>query len=380
MHANRTTPRLSSFDNEPLPFGLGRTASLQYPTRSSCQNEKRNFTSSPRSANARISDDTPSSALRKLSTRHMSLQMKDIPLQFLKDDPSNIHPALRNASTSAPSSGRVKSRSTSSCVPQRNAMPAARVSRWAGLTRTVSDWDGLRKVSLHKYCVETLLTLCLQDSELWFEDGDCLVHLYARGQSQRGPSFCVPFTVLQKSNCGSMFSLCFAQMTAPGSAIRNPRRHSSICSAPTSSTNIVELYIPAPEDASREVSFNWHITTRNFFAFVFGKPLVGKNMGQAMVDLQERMRLFRSGRVNNHQDFLDYAENQGYRDLVECTDYSLAMLYYAEHYKLRDVWIDAFAHCVGMNDTLSLSPEFEVCSPTSICRELLKVQFSQYHD
>lgn len=366
MHANRTTPRLSSFHNDPLPVGLGRTASLQYSSRSNYQNEKCNFTSSPKSANAKISDDTPPSALCKLSTRHMSLQMKDIPLEFLRNDPSNIHPALRNASTSAPSSGRVNSRPTSSCVPQRNAMPAARVNRWAGLTRTVSDWDGLRKVSVYKYRIGILLTSYLQDSELWFEDGDCLVHLYARGQSQRGPSFCVPFTALQQSNCGSMFSLCFAQRTASGSAIRNSRRHSSICSAPTSSKNVVELYIPAPEDASREVSFNWHITTRNFFAFVFGKPLVGKNMGQAMVDLQERMRLFRSGRVNNHQDFLDYTENQGYRDFVECTDYALAMLYYAEHYRLRDVWIDAFVHCVGMNDTLSLSPEFEVCSLVSL--------------
>jgi hypothetical protein len=168
-----------------------------------------------------------------------------------------------------------------------------------------------------------------------------------------------------------MFSLCFAQMTAPGSARRDPGRHSSLCSTPTSNTNVVELYIPAPEDASREVSFNWHITTRNFFAFVFGKPLVGKKMGQAMVDLQERMRLFRSGRVNNHQDFLNYAEDQGYRDFVESADYALAMLYYAEHYKLRDVWIDAFAHCVGMNDTLSLSPEFEVINPMAFCKQSL---------
>jgi hypothetical protein len=48
--------------------------------------------------------------------------------------------------------------------------------------------------------------------------------------------------------------------------------------------------------------------------------------------------------------------------LVECTDYALASLFYAEHYKLRDVWVDAFAHCVGMNESLVLSPEFSVRS------------------
>lgn len=121
----------------------------------------------------------------------------------------------------------------------------------------------------------------------------------------------------------------------------------------------VQLYIPAPEAASREEAFKWHITTRNFFAFLLGKPLVGEHMGQALVDLQERMYLFRPD-ANNQQDCLDYTENQGYRDFVECTDYALAILYYAECYKMRNVWIDAFAHCVGMNESLILSPEYGV--------------------
>jgi hypothetical protein len=29
-------------------------------------------------------------------------------------------------------------------------------------------------------------------------------------------------------------------------------------------------------------------------------------------------------------------------------------------FKLRPAWIDAFAHCVGMNESLSLSPEYAV--------------------
>ena len=74
------------------------------------------------------------------------------------------------------------------------------------------------------------------------------------------------------------------------------------------------------------------------------------------------MHLFRSGQINNNLDFLKYAETQGYRDFVECPDYALATVFYAEHYKLRDLWIDAFAHCVGMNEVLALSPEFAVSS------------------
>jgi hypothetical protein len=123
----------------------------------------------------------------------------------------------------------------------------------------------------------------------------------------------------------------------------------------------VELYIPAPEFASREESFDWHISTRNFFAYVLGKPLVGRQMGQTFVDLLERMKMFRSQHIDNHHDFLEYANNQGYRDLVECTDYALASLFYAERYKLKEVWIDAFTHCVGMGDSVALSPEYTVC-------------------
>jgi hypothetical protein len=189
------------------------------------------------------------------------------------------------------------------------------------------------------------------------QDGDCRVHLYARGASRRGPSFCVPLRALRQRGCDGLLDVCYAQ-AMPEESEELPRlqsfNHTHRGSTP------VELYVPAPEDASREEAFDWHITTRNFFAFVLGRPLVGRHMGQAFVDLYERLDLFRSKHVNNHEDFLAYAENQGYRDLVECTDYALASLFFAERYKLRDVWIDAFAHCVGMGDSTSLSPEYAV--------------------
>ena len=140
------------------------------------------------------------------------------------------------------------------------------------------------------------------------------------------------------------------------------RGGSSGAATPVDTPNTCELYIPAPDDSSREDSFQWHITTRNFFAFVFGKPLVGTHLGKSLIDLQKRMHLFRSGQINNHEDFIVYAEKLGYLNFVNCPDYALAMLYYAEHYQLQELWIDAFAHCVGMNDNLCLSTEFEVCT------------------
>jgi hypothetical protein len=163
-----------------------------------------------------------------------------------------------------------------------------------------------------------------------------------------------------------MLNVCYAQIVSrDGSEVQQLMGMSSSLILPNREPGIVNLFIPAPEETSRQDSFKWHLTTRNFFAFLLGKPLVGYHMGQAFVDLQERLQLFRSGVIDNHQDFLQYAEDQGYRDFAECTDYALASLFYAETFKLRPAWIDAFAHCVGMNESLSLSPEYAVC-PTLV--------------
>lgn len=149
----------------------------------------------------------------------------------------------------------------------------------------------------------------------------------------------MPYDTLAEAHCEGLFDMFFTERS--------------------STSGRYELYIPAPEDAMREEAFQWHVTTRNFFAFIFQKPMVGVNLGRSLVDLQERLHLFRYGDVNNHADFRRYAEEMGYMDFSHNPDYALAFLYYAEQYQLDDMWIDAFAHCVGMNESLSMSVEFE---------------------
>jgi len=124
-------------------------------------------------------------------------------------------------------------------------------------------------------------------------------------------------------------------------------------------SGIYEVFIPAPGDSMREDAFQWHITTRNFFAFVLGRPMVGTHLGKAMVDLQERLHLFRSSSCNDHETTMNYFQNLGYLDFGHAPDHALATLYFAEHYQLEELWIDAFAHCVGMNDVLADSMEFD---------------------
>lgn len=149
--------------------------------------------------------------------------------------------------------------------------------------------------------------------------------------------------------CGPMFTLCFAAETAESRSRRMP-------GAP----RIYEIFIPSPEGMMREEAFAWHLTTRNFFAFLVGKPLVASNFGKALVDLRERLDMFRSEDVNNYEDLMEYMDRSGYLNFGHRPDYALAVLHFAEHLELHDLWVDAFAHCVGMNSILSYSPEYQV--------------------
>ena len=119
--------------------------------------------------------------------------------------------------------------------------------------------------------------------------------------------------------------------------------------------------MPAPE-SSRKEAFTWHITTRNFFAFILGRPVVGTILGQALIDLRERLDVFRPNDTRNHDEFMAYLEKAGYLEVAHAPDYALALLNVAEHFKLQELWVDAFAHCVGMESVLRSHPEFHSVS------------------
>lgn len=128
----------------------------------------------------------------------------------------------------------------------------------------------------------------------------------------------------------------------------------------SATTSQYELYLPAPTDSLRQGVFRWHITTRNVFAWMCQKPLIGEHLGESLCNLLERIAVWRDASADNIEDILVYADACGYSAVENCADHALAMLYFAEKFELKHVWIDAFAHCVGMNDMLVQSHEFEV--------------------
>lgn len=122
-----------------------------------------------------------------------------------------------------------------------------------------------------------------------------------------------------------------------------------------------EIYIPAPDSLERgQEAYLYHTATRNFFAWAFGKPLVGSHLGGALVGLLNSINEFRSIGEDNVQDVMDYMDDQGYADCRNTPDHALAILFFADHFHYHDLWIDAFAHCTGMHERLPSSAGFEV--------------------
>ncbi|KAI1097282.1 hypothetical protein F4804DRAFT_351847 [Jackrogersella minutella] len=214
------------------------------------------------------------------------------------------------------------------------------VRRWDGASMSSNAWDSLKR-----------------DPELWSRDGNCYIHLYGQGQSRRGPAFKVPFSRLLEASCYPFVDRFMAQgpMEANGQAqddngdlVRQSR---------------IELFIPAPPRLDKQLSYNYHLATRNFIAYVFGRSMVGEHLGPTLVTLLHSMHEFRTEDVDNVRDLMSYLDEEGYLNFRNNPTHALAAIHLAEFFQLRDLYIDAFAHCCGMSSQLPISPGYQLVSP-----------------
>lgn len=95
--------------------------------------------------------------------------------------------------------------------------------------------------------------------------------------------------------------------------------------------------------------------------------MVGCSLGSAIIGLLHSMHEFRSGVNDNVADMMDYFDEEGYLDMANQPNHALAMLHLAEFFQMRELYIRAFAHCVGMSKYLLDSPGFEVCLNAPEC-------------
>ncbi|KAK3950791.1 hypothetical protein QBC32DRAFT_345650 [Pseudoneurospora amorphoporcata] len=213
------------------------------------------------------------------------------------------------------------------------------LKRWDGASRTSQPWDCLGK----------------RDPELWHRKGNCLVYLYGRGQSNRSPSFKVPFNTLLATQCQPLIA-------------RYIRR--DIPETLGTGASQIELYIPAPTTATEEEALRHYLDIRNFFAWVFRRSMVGEHLGATLIRLLHTMTEFRCLGVNNADDLLSYADEEGYLEMCNQLAHALGVLHFAEYCQNRRLYIEAFTHCTGMFDELYIVPEYQVI--TSATRRLLR--------
>ena len=166
------------------------------------------------------------------------------------------------------------------------------VQRWNGHSRDATDWNSLRR-----------------DPELYIPDANCLVYLYRRGLSRRGPSFRIPYDFLLYSACRPLIEQCLVSTLHSSPYTGHCPLHRP------GHDQCTFLYLHAPSELTREESFAYHVTTRNFFAWLLGRPIVGKNPVSALLDLKARMDIWRDPRTDNFASLFQYVHEQGYGEL-----------------------------------------------------------------
>lgn len=240
------------------------------------------------------------------------------------------------------------------------------ISRWDGNSKTSTAWDGLRR-----------------DPELWFRNGNCFVHLYTRGQSRRGPAFKLPFSTLLAAQCHPLVERFIARDMPTLSNVSDMHDNNMLQPMPTppplatldywSRAHLlgrVDLYIPPPLEADKDQVYSYYLAIRNLFAWIFRRPVVGEHLGSALAGLFSAMREFRQPNVDNAQDLMCYLEDEGYLTIAQHPEYALALLHLAETMHMRDLYIESFAHCVGMYNDLFTGTEHHYVSAVS--RKLIR--------
>ncbi|WPH01146.1 Hypothetical protein R9X50_00398100 [Acrodontium crateriforme] len=188
-----------------------------------------------------------------------------------------------------------------------------------------------------------------QDMELWLEEGDCLVHLYSHNKSHRESRLRLTYADVEALQSTFLLETCRHQR--PGHAIITDE------SEDVPDNIEYELYVPAPVGLSGEDEYRFHLITRNCMAFASSRPLVGYKLGDAIMDVWDRLQEWHC-EAELKDMVMSYCAELDYSTFAEHPDRALACLKLAEHARMKDLWIEAFTHCVGMQERLQFNHEY----------------------
>lgn len=338
------------------------------------------------------------------------------------------------------------------------------VRRWEGTGSRGENWDGGGQGK--------------KDLDLWFPDGDTLVYLTDKPLPPRNPldlykppvpqpSFRLRSSVLRRTDSMYLVSLLEAStrdrpMTPAEIAEEFPAHQteeqlmdyeyqlrrtrtleltSSAASADTQSTARTQdtfengityrLYFPAPARCDKTMRHRFHLATRNFFAMLFGQPLVGITVGQALTDLMERTDKYlfagpspmeydladrgiseiespfgsfstagstpaqerKTSSPSSVAMVLDYIDARELSDVRNWAEGAAGLLVWSERagsdaalrlsltphdlHRVESLWREGFVHCTGLLSSLQMLPEWREISPITkalIDRASLEIQ------
>ena len=128
-----------------------------------------------------------------------------------------------------------------------------------------------------------------------------------------------------------------------------------------------EIHFSAPDGASRIEILRHHITTRNLFALLLNKPLVGLTFYQALVDLHERLLMLMPREINCSKMMKEYLVRNNLHNVCNDPTSAAGLLAYSEDDEVQwpEGWREGFVHCSGMYSKLRELPEIRDISQVS---------------
>lgn len=104
---------------------------------------------------------------------------------------------------------------------------------------------------------------------------------------------------------------------------------------------IHKISMDAPTLGSKIDLLRYHVTTRNFFAFLRRKPLVGFTFYQALVDLQERLEKYLPSFVDCASALRLYLVSVGLVNVSNEPRASAGLLAWSEDIRWNEGWREA---------------------------------------
>ena len=102
-----------------------------------------------------------------------------------------------------------------------------------------------------------------------------------------------------------------------------------------------KLYMDARSGGSKVDVLRYHITTRNFFAFLLRKPLVGFTYYQALVDLHERLDEYSPAGVDSAVALQSYLVMIGLVNVSNEPRAAAGLLAWSEDVRWNNGWREA---------------------------------------